>query len=194
MFLGDVGLVEDEGHRQAELGELGGEEEVTEEIGRVDDQHHRIGPAVAGDVAGERIDDDLLVGRSRGERVESRQVDELDLLPVAEVAGAGLAGDGDAGVIADALTQAGQGVEEGRLAGVGIADERDQAACFGSAHGWRGRWIGQSAETSTIRFSASARRRLTTWPPNSMASGSPSGALRMSLRTMPGSNPKAIRR
>ena len=194
LLLRDIGLIEHEDHGAAELGDLGGEEEIAEQVRRVGDEHHRIGAPVSRDVAGQGVDDDLFVRRGRRERVESGEVDELDLLSVAEVAGAGLAGDRDAGIIADALTQPGQRVEEGRLAGVGITDERDQEACIGCAHGWRGRWMGQSAETSTIRFSASARRRLTTCPPNSMASGSPNGALRMSLRTIPGNSPSAIRR
>ena len=99
---------------------------VAQQVGRVDDHDDGVRTAIAGDVARQRIDDDLLIGRGRRERVESREIDELDLLPVAEVARARLAGDGDAGVIADALTQARQGVEESRLAGVGVTDERDQ--------------------------------------------------------------------
>ena len=135
MLLGDIGLVEDDDHRTAELGDLRGEEEIAEQVRRVDDEHHGIRTAIAGDITRESVDDDLLVRRSGRKGVESRQVDQFDFLSVSEITGAGLAGDGDAGVIADALTQARQSVEESRLAGVGITDERDQEACIGSAHG-----------------------------------------------------------
>ena len=62
MLGGHVGLVQDQHDRQAQLGELRGEEEVTEQVRGVDDHDHGIGPAVIGEVTGERIDDDLLVG------------------------------------------------------------------------------------------------------------------------------------
>ena len=84
MLLGDVGLVEDKDHRAAELGHLRSQEEVAEQVRRVGDEHHGVRPSVAGDVAGERVDDDLFVGRGGGERVESGQVDEFDLLAIAE--------------------------------------------------------------------------------------------------------------
>ena len=126
MLLGDIGLIERNHHRQTELGDLGGEEEITEQVGRVDDEHHRVRTPGADDIAREGVDDDLLVGRSGGEGVKSREVEQLNFPPVAEIADAGLTGDGDARIIADALPQAGQGVEEGRLAGVGVTDERDQ--------------------------------------------------------------------
>jgi|GEM_PF-4399122 hypothetical protein len=54
--------------------------------------------------------------------------------------------------------------------------------------------MGQSAATSTIKLSASDKRKLTTWPPNSMASGSPKGALRTNFKIIPGRSPNAIKR
>ena len=44
---------------------------------------------------------------------------------VGELAAAGLLLDGDAGVVGDLLAQAGEGVEDRRLAAVGIAGQRD---------------------------------------------------------------------
>jgi hypothetical protein len=46
--------------------------------------------------------------------------------------------DGDAGIIADALAHAGEGVEECGFAGVGIAEEGDGEA-FGRSDGARRR-------------------------------------------------------
>ena len=51
LFFGDVSLVEDDDHRTAELGDLRGEEEIAEQVRRVDDQHHRVRAAISGDVA-----------------------------------------------------------------------------------------------------------------------------------------------
>ena len=59
---GHIGLVQHEHDGQVQLGELGGEEEVAEEVRRVDDHDHGIGAAVIGKVTGERVDDDLLIG------------------------------------------------------------------------------------------------------------------------------------
>jgi hypothetical protein len=126
LLLGHVGLVKHDDYWTTELSDLRSEEEITEQVRRVDDEYYRIRTTVAGDVTRQRVDDDLLVGRSGGERVKTGEVDELDLLAVAEVARAGLAGDGHAWVITDALAQPGECVEECRLAGVRVTDERDQ--------------------------------------------------------------------
>ena len=42
--------------------------------------------------------------------------------------------DGDAGIVADALPHAGQGVEERGLAGVGVADQGDRDGGGGGGH------------------------------------------------------------
>ena len=73
-------------------------------------------------LAEDHIDGDHFVGAARRQAVGAGQVDQVEGL-----AGTGhlpfLGLDGDAGIVADALTQAGQGVEEGGLAGIGIADQ-----------------------------------------------------------------------
>src|SRR3546814_5237442 len=61
-----------------------------------------------------------------GQAVGSGQVDQRQRAAVGEARVPCLALDGDPGIIGDLLPRASQGVEQARLAGIGIADERDR--------------------------------------------------------------------
>jgi hypothetical protein len=111
---------QDDGHAQFE--DLGGQVEVALEVGGVRDGHDDVGPDLALLLAEDDVNGHHLVGAARRQAVGARQVDQVE-----SPSGAGhvplLGFDGDAGVVADVLPQAGQGVEESRLAGVGVADQ-----------------------------------------------------------------------
>ena len=99
------------------------EVEVAFEVGGVRRwQTSDVGPGLAGLLAEDHVHGDHLVGAARREAVRPRQVDEVE-----RHAGAGhladLRLDRHAGVVADAVVQPGEGVEEGRLAGVGVAQQ-----------------------------------------------------------------------
>src|SRR3546814_6416379 len=61
-----------------------------------------------------------------GQAVGSGQVDQRQRAAVGEARVPCLALDGDPGIIGDLLPRASQRVEQARLAGIGIADERDR--------------------------------------------------------------------
>jgi hypothetical protein len=87
-------------------------------------RHHHRRSRLLGPAAEQQIDRDHLVRAAGGEAVRPGQVDQLD---------GGAAGletpllhlDRHARVVADPLAQPGQGVEQGRLARVRVADQRD---------------------------------------------------------------------
>ena len=120
------------------------EVEVPFEVGGVDDAEDAVGWRGVGAAAEEHIAGDGLVGRTGGERVSAGKIDDGDGLAVLRVGGADLFLDGDAGVVADFLFQAGEGVEEGALAAVGIADERVDRLARGRDGGAGGDVRGQS--------------------------------------------------
>ena len=114
--------VEDENGRHLELAELQGEQQRAAQVlgvGDLDDDRALFPAHGAHEVPG-----DLLVLAQRDERVEARGVDDLDVGP-AEAAAVDL--DGRAGVVRDGGPQAGERVEEGALAHVGVAEEDDAA-------------------------------------------------------------------
>jgi hypothetical protein len=128
----DVGHVQGDEGGVTEFDDLGGVVEVTFEIGSVDDDDDGVG---WGDVAltvEEDIPGDSLIFGLSAEAVGSREVQEGD----GEVGrgaadSAFFAFDGDAGVITDAGAEAGQGVEEGCFAAVGVAGEGNPVGMAG---------------------------------------------------------------
>ena len=108
-LLDDVHLVERDHDGNVKLHELSGQVEVALEVRGIDDIDDDVGMTVDQIVAG----DDLLA-RIRGQRVDSRQVDELDVLVVLEVAGLPL--HRHARPVAHVLVIAGELVEQRRLA------------------------------------------------------------------------------
>jgi hypothetical protein len=126
---GQVRLVERQQQRGPQLQQLRGEVQVPFEVRGVHDVDDHVGLPLHNELAG----DDLFL-RVGGQAVRARQVDDLHV-PVAVADEAGLDLDGDAGIVAHVLAGAGEGVEQGRLAGVGIAGEGDgQSLAVGGSH------------------------------------------------------------
>ncbi len=125
--------VEGDDDGPAEIEDLVDEVEVALEIRGVDDADDPVGLRRVEAPAEEHIAQYRFVGRARGERIRAGQIDDLDRTAVLRVGRADFLFDGDAGIVADFLAQAGQGVEEGCLAGVGIAHHRVDRGTFRGA-------------------------------------------------------------
>ena len=167
---GEVHHVDDEKHRPAEVENLVNEVEVSFEIGRVDDAEDAVGLGGVGAAAEEDVAGDGFVGGAGGEGIGAGQVDDGDGLAVLRVSGTDLFLDGDAGVVPDFLFQAGEGVEKGAFAAVGIADEGVDGGARGRGVGGAGRNVrrqshrmsrgAQAVVGSTRTWSASVLRRV----------------------------------
>ena len=118
------------------------EVEVALEVGGVGNADDAVGGGGVGAAAEEDVAGDGLVGRAGGERISAGQVNEREGLAVLGVGGADLALDRDAGVVANLLLQASEGVEEGGFAAVWIAYEGVNRGaggfCGGSVNGCGG--------------------------------------------------------
>ncbi len=126
---GDVDHVEGHDHGHSQLEDLGRQVQVAIEVGGIDDGDNDVGPAFLLLLAQDHIDGNHFVGAARRQAVGAGQIEQVEGL-----AGTGhlpfLGLDGDAGVVADVLVQAGQGVEKGCLACIGIADQDGQALAW----------------------------------------------------------------
>ena len=118
VFLHEVHHVEGHDRGDAQIDDLGGEVQVALEVRRVHQVDDRVGLAAHEVVAG----DDLLGGVGR-ERVHAGQVGDDHLL-IGAVA-ALLLLNGHAGPVSHILVRAGQIVEHGRLAAIGVAGKRN---------------------------------------------------------------------
>lgn len=124
--LGQIDHVERDDDRQAQRDELQGEAEVIVEIGGIDDHDQCVGPALARLRSHHDVARDLLVEAAGIEAISAGEVDQLDRAAIVEHQPTRMPLDGDAGIIAHLLPRAGQRVEQGTFAGIGIADERNQ--------------------------------------------------------------------
>jgi hypothetical protein len=94
-------------------------------LGGVDAEDHDVGPALALEPE-HGLERDLLLGAARHERVGARDVDQVDRAAPGQLDPADPALDGDARVVADLGPAAGQRVEQGGLAAVRVAGDRDE--------------------------------------------------------------------
>ena len=145
---------------QTEVDKLQGEAEVVVEVGCVDDDQQCLGQPLALLLAEQHIARDRLVGAGRVEAVGAGQINQLDRGSVGQGRLADVALDGDAGIIADFLTRAGQRVEQGAFPGIGVAGDRDQRNGDHAASG------------TTLTARAWDRRMATVIRPTRTASGS----------------------
>src|SRR5205085_2043374 len=176
---GEVDHVERHHRRRAECDQLQSEAKVIVEIAGVEDDQKRVGQPLALLLAQEDVAGHLLIRAGGIETVGAGEVDQLDRPAVGKIEAARLPLDGDARIITDLLSRPGQHVEQGALAGIGIADHRDQRI---GAH-----WPPASTEMAW----AWSLRIATVIRPIRIASGSrPKGApCRASIRT-PSSKPR----
>ncbi len=118
VLLHEIHHVQSQNHRNAQVDDLGGEIQVTFQIGGVHQVDDHVGLAAHEVVAG----DDLLGGVGR-QRVYAGQVGDNHLFVAAVLALFLL--NGNAGPVSHVLVGTGQIVEHGRLAAVGIAGKGD---------------------------------------------------------------------
>ena len=109
-----------------EVDQLEREAEVVVEVGGVEHDQQGVGQPLALLLAEQHVAGHRFVGAGRVEAVSAGKVDQLERPAVGEREPAGMPLDRDAGIVADLLAGAGQRVEQGALAGIGIADHRDQ--------------------------------------------------------------------
>ena len=81
---GEIDHVERDDGRQAELDQLQREAQVIVEVGGIEDDHQRVGLALALLLAEQDVAGDRFVGAGRIEAVGAGQVDQLDRSAVAE--------------------------------------------------------------------------------------------------------------
>ena len=153
---------EDDEHGQLGLQDLGQQPEGALQLGRVeqDDEPVRGRGPLRVVLRIDDLGDDDLVGTDRVEAVGAGQVLDDDPLRTDDRV-ALEPGHRHARVVAGLGAQAGQGVEQGRLPGVGAADEGEaaQAGCGGEGFGW----VATHAGTTRIPF-ARERRSATSVP------------------------------
>lgn len=116
---GLIAHVEQQQHRQAEFLELQGQRQLAVELGRVGDHQQQVDRVVLQEAAR-----DALVLGETVQVVEAGQVDDLDHVG-AEQHLRRQQVDGDTRPVADFRRRAGQAIEEGRLAGIRHAEQRD---------------------------------------------------------------------
>ncbi len=105
------------------INDLADEVEVSFEVIRVHDADNGVGKRGVVRRSEEYVGGNLFVGGSGYKAVSPRQVEQSHLRASAEPEAPFLSLDGHAGVVADPLPEAGQGVKQRRLAGIWIADQ-----------------------------------------------------------------------
>jgi hypothetical protein len=125
LALGDVEHVERQHERPADLLELQRQAQDQPQVGGVGhaDQHPR--SLLAGQTAQDGVARHHLVGAAGAQGIGAGQIEHAQGAAAGRVQHAFLPLDGNARVVGDLLAAAGQGVEQGGLAGIGIADQRD---------------------------------------------------------------------
>ena len=116
-----VDHVQRDHHRHAGLDDLQDQIETALYRPRVDDDHHRVGHLPA--TAEHLVDGDLLVRRVGAEAVGAGQIHQLDAGPAGQRNLPRRPGHGNARIVAHLGARAGQGVEDGGLARVGVAGD-----------------------------------------------------------------------
>ena len=103
-----------------------GEHQLAGQMQRVQNQQHRVGLGHARHRAAQHIHGDARVFRVRSERVDSRQIDQRQIVAAHAGHQAHALLDGDAGIVRDLLPQPGEPVEESGFAGIGRPDQHDR--------------------------------------------------------------------
>ena len=121
-----IGHVQQHHGGQADGENRSGQHQLPVHVGRVQHQQHAVGLGHTGHLAGQHLHGNAGVLGIGGQRVDSGQVDEREVVAADRLHAAGVVLDGDAGIVGDLLPHAGQAVEKGGLARVRGADERNQ--------------------------------------------------------------------
>ena len=119
---GDVDHVQRDDCWESQLQDLRDKIEVSLEMGGVDHAEDALGPRCVLTQIEEDVASDAFVGSVRADAVTAREIEQLNPFSMLADELTGLFLHGDAGIIGHLLSQSCQGVEKGRLAAVGIAD------------------------------------------------------------------------
>ena len=123
---GEIDHVKRDDRRQPEIDQLEREAEMVVEVGGVQDDQQGVGQPLAFLLTQQHIAGDGFVGAGRVETIGAGKIDQLQRPPIGKCQPSSVPLDRDSGIIADLLAGAGQRVEQGALAGIGIADDRNQ--------------------------------------------------------------------
>ncbi len=134
-FFRGVYHVENDHGRNPDLEDLAEEIKISIQVGCVENDHYDVGDRFAGDATEQDVSGDGFVGRAGLEAVATGEVEEPHQFAVGSVEGALFFFNGDAGVVADFLAESCEGVEEGRLAAVRVADDGDASPNGGGSVG-----------------------------------------------------------
>ncbi len=148
----DVHHVERQYHRAADMLQFQRQPERQPEIGGVADANHQVGRRFVLDLTQHGVAGDLLVGRARAQGIGAGQVEDLDRPAGRRGEAADFLFDRDAGVVGDLLATAGQGIEQSRLAAIGIADQRHDGGKFDTG-------VHDVPSSATTRTAMASRRR-----------------------------------
>ena len=156
--------IQREHHRHLHLDHLQREIKVSLNVRGVHDVDDAVGPAVKNEIA--RYD---LFGGIGPQRIDARQVDDLVALRVADAAA--FAVHRDAGKIADVLIASGELIEKRRFAAVLVSGKSESHA------------------SSTSTLAASSSRSESVYPRRNTSTGSPIGAMRVTVICVLGMTP-----
>ena len=127
---GKVHHVERHHDRLSERDHFQREAQMIVEIGGIEHQDDRVGPAFALLQSHDDAARHFLVGAGRIEAVAAGQIDQFRRPAVGKGEMSGFALDRDAGIIGDLLPSPGQRIEQRALAGIGVAREDNQRCDF----------------------------------------------------------------
>ena len=128
-----IGHVQQHESRQADRKDRRGQHQLPIHVGCVQHQQNAVGDGYAGHIAGKHIDCDAGVFGVGGEAVDAGEIDQREVAATDTLHLAGVVFHGHAGVVCDLLAQAGETVEQGRLAAVWRPDERHGPQPLGRA-------------------------------------------------------------
>jgi len=187
-----VAHVERDDQRAVQALQIQHQPQIESQVRRIDHAHEKIGLRLAGVAAEHDIARNGFIKTRRLEAVGAGQIEHaVDAPRVRTGKAAFLALDGDAGVVRDFLTTAGEAIKKGGLAAIRDADQRKARA---SRHG-RSVHVLLGCESSTQTVSTSRRRRAKVVVPTRTIKGSRPGraSVRISTRS-PVTKPSSIRR
>ncbi len=128
--LGDVHHVQRDNQRAAQLYELADQVQIALQIAGIDDNDDDVRAFHIRPNSAEDFHRDLFIGGAADEAVGAGQIDDVAPAAIGQLAAADFFFDGYAGIVGDFLAQAGEGVEDGCLAAVGITGQRNDQ-CVG---------------------------------------------------------------
>ena len=122
-----VGHVQQHQRWQAQRDDAARQYQMAMQVGGIQNHDDRVRAWRARHLSAQDIDRYLFIFGLGSQTINAGQIDQRHLMAFEVAHVSGMVFDGDAGEIADFLTQTGEPVEEGGLAGIGRADDRHRA-------------------------------------------------------------------